>query len=109
MISISDLGFFGNIWVKQHSLPFKGDEGVEHVHKHDHVTLLVRGEVVVKTDQAEPKKFSAPTFIVIRKGVSHKFTADSDDVLYYCVFALRDVDGSVVEIYEGRHDPLSAT
>lgn len=32
-------------------------------------------------------------------------TALEDDTLYYCVFALRDVDGNVTDIYSGNNSP----
>ena len=103
-----ELGFFGNIWVRQHDLKKAGEFIDGHKHHFDHVSLLTSGRVMVEVDGHPPKEFVAPTFIVIRKEHNHKITALEDDTLWYCVFALRDVDGSPIEIYEGRHDPLSA-
>ena len=99
------MGFFGNIWVRQRTLnineSFNG-----HKHYFDHVTLLVRGTVLVEVEDRK-KQFTAPTFIIIRKNDEHKITALSDDVLYYCVYALRDLDGEVLEFYSEKHDPRS--
>lgn len=104
-----ELGYFGNIWVRQNVIKKTNDTLGGHKHNFDHVTLLVNGEVKIEIDGHEPKTFVAPTFIVIRKDYEHKITALTDDVLYYCVFALRNLDGEVIEnMYEEKHDPLSA-
>lgn len=101
-----ELGYFGNIWVRQNWLEkagFTNDGG--HTHHFDHVSLLAKGEVLVEVEGFPPKKFVAPTFIVIKKELKHRFIALQDDTLYYCVFALRDVDGNVTDIYSGDNSP----
>ncbi len=104
-----ELGFFGNIWVRQHILERAGETSPGHIHYFDHVTLLTKGSVRVEVEGKDPKEFTAPTFIVIRKDQMHNITALEDDVNYYCVFALRNIDGEVVEdIFGEQHDPLSA-
>lgn len=105
---IDDLGFFGNIWVRQIKLEKFGDQLDGHKHHFDHVSFLTKGSVSVEVDGKEPKVFKAPTFVIMKKELEHKVTALEDDIDWWCVFALRDLDGSVVEIYEGRHNPLSA-
>jgi len=102
-----DLGFVGNIWVRQNTMEAIGDTNGGHAHQHDHVTLLVKGSVEVQVGEYPAKTFIAPTFIVIRKGLHHKFTALEDETIYYCVFALRDIDGDPTEIIEDRHIPYS--
>ena len=104
-----ELGYFGNIWVRQNVLELAGEFHEGHEHKFDHVTLLVSGKVSVQIGEAEPKEFTAPTFIVIRKQHNHKITAMADGTVYYCVFALRDIDGEVMEIFGPHHDPDSAS
>lgn len=102
----SDLGYFGNIWVRQNNLRQAGDSLPGHEHYFDHVTLLVRGKVKVEIQGQEPKEFTAPTFIVMRKELAHKMTALEHNTIYYCVFALRDVNGEVVgDIFGEEHDP----
>jgi len=103
-----ELGFFGNIWVKQNVLELAGEAFDGHEHKFDHVTLLVSGKVSVQIKDNPPKEFTAPTFIVIRKEQQHKITALEDKTIYYCVYALRDLDGEVMEIFGEQHDPESA-
>lgn len=109
-MSSFELGYFGNIWVRQNVLETAGDSHDGHEHKFDHVTLLVSGKVKVEVEGHEPKEFTAPTFIVIRKEHMHKITAVEDGTVYYCVFALRNIDGEVVgDIYGEQHDPESAS
>lgn len=102
------LGYFGNIWVRSHHYPKAGmTNGGGHRHNFDHVTLLAKGSVRIKVDGYEAKEFHAPTFIVIKKEHRHHVTALEDDTLYYCVFAVRDVNGDVTDIYDGNHSPYS--
>jgi hypothetical protein len=93
-----DLGYFGNIWVRQNVLEHAGDATGGHIHLFDHVSLLATGTVEVQIDDNPPRQFTAPTFIVIKKERPHKFTAITDNVLWYCVFAIRDIDGEVTDI-----------
>jgi quercetin dioxygenase-like cupin family protein len=104
-----ELGYFGNIWVRQNILEKEGDSHLGHKHHFDHVTLLVKGKIKVEVKGNSEKEFTAPTFVVIRKELEHKITALTDDVLYYCIFALRNLDGDVAEIYGEEHNPLSAS
>lgn len=99
------LGVIGNVWVRQNVLTKAGTATQRHKHHFDHVSLLAKGEVRVEVDGFEPTVFKAPTFIVVKKDRSHKFTALTDDVLWYCVFALRDEDGGQTDMYDGRNSP----
>ena len=103
-----ELGYFGNIWVKQNVLELAGEAHDGHEHKFDHVTLLVSGKVRVELEGSDAKEFTAPTFIIIRKEHQHKITALADGTVYYCVFALRNIDGDVMDIFGPQHDPESA-
>jgi hypothetical protein len=91
-------------------LELAGETHGGHEHKFDHVTLLVSGKVCVEIEGHKPKEFTAPTFIVIRKEHQHKITAVEDGTVYYCVYALRNMDGKPIEdIYGEQHDPESAS
>jgi hypothetical protein len=104
---IDQMGYFGNIWVRSHTFAKVGDtNGGGHTHNFDHVTLLAVGSVLVEVEGYEPKEFHGPTFITIDKDHSHKFTALTDNVVYYCVFALRDLDGDVTNIVGDANSPL---
>jgi hypothetical protein len=109
------MGYFGNIWVRSHFFHKAGDSnGGGHVHHFDHVTLLAVGSVLVEVEGHEPKEFHAPTFIIIKKEHKHRFTALTDGVVYYCVYAFRDEDGQlrgedgrVLDIYENKNSPYN--
>jgi len=105
-LASTQLGYFGNIWVRQNLFETAGDTAQGHYHKFDHVSLLTSGTVRVEVEGFAPKEFTAPTFIVIKKEYSHKFTAVTDNVMWYCVFALRDIDGDVTDIYSGDNSPF---
>jgi hypothetical protein len=104
-VSRNTLGYFGNIWVRQNTLFKAGDFAQGHKHHFDHVSMLISGKVQVEVDGFEPTEFTAPTFIVIKKELQHKFTALEDNSAWFCVFALRDVDGNVTDIYSGDNSP----
>jgi hypothetical protein len=110
---VKELGYFGNIWVRQHKLEKMNDVAQGHVHHFDHVTMLASGKVRVDvkntiTKEERSKEFQGPTFMIIRKDYIHKITALTDNVQYYCVFALRDIDGDVTDVYSGNNDPYGA-
>jgi hypothetical protein len=103
---VNQMGYFGNIWVRSHYFEKAGHtNGGGHTHNFDHVTLLAVGSVLCEVEGDEPKQFDAPTFIVIDKDKKHKFTALTDGVVYYCVFAVRDLDGSVENIVDPSNIP----
>jgi hypothetical protein len=104
----TELGFFGNIWVRQNFLKNIGDSAPGHLHHFDHVSLLAAGKVLVEVEGCDPKEFTAPTFIVIKREHKHKFTALENKTIWYCVFALRDIDGEVADIYDGNNSPYGA-
>ena len=106
------MGYFGNVWVRQNILEKIGDtNGGGHKHKFDHVSLLTQGKVKVEIDGYPSKEFTAPTFIVVRKEHNHKFTALENDTIWYCIFALRDLDGEPIdELFDPEnHDPMCHT
>lgn len=103
-----EIGYFGNIWVRQNYFAKAGDVFPGHKHYFDHVSLLAKGRVMVEVEGHPPKEFVAPTFIVVKKEHNHKITALEDDTLWYCVFALRDIDGELTEFYDGRNSPYGA-
>lgn len=108
MNKMGELGYFGNIWVRQNVLENVGDKTVGHYHHFDHVSLLASGSVRVHVEGFEPKVFHAPTFIVIKKEHKHNFEALTENALWYCVFALRDEEGGVTDIYNGDNSPYGA-
>lgn len=90
------LGCYANVWVRQKIFTKVGEEIGGHKHKYDHLSILAKGEVQLRVGE-EIKVFKAPTFIVIPKDRVHNVTALTDDVLWYCVFAHRDINGEVFD------------
>lgn len=77
----------GGVYAKE-LIMLKAGGGVEqHVHKHDHLSLLACGRVSVTAD-GNQTVYTGPTGILIRAGVSHKIEALTDNVLWYCVHAI---------------------
>lgn len=105
MSMIEEHGFVGNIWVRQNYMQKAGDAVSGHMHYHDHVSLLVKGSVKVQINDEPPKEFFAPTFIVVRKEHRHQITALEDDTIWYCVFAMRDINGDVADIVDPANLP----
>jgi quercetin dioxygenase-like cupin family protein len=105
MAVVEEHGFVGNVWVRQNWLIKAGDTAGGHAHYHDHVSLLVKGSVEISVDDNAPKQFHAPTYIVIKKNHRHNIVALEDGTVFYCVFAMRDIDGNVVDIYQDANVP----
>lgn len=106
MSIIEEYGYVGNVWVRQNWLLNAGDTAGGHAHFHDHVSLLVKGAIAVSVNDGPAKEFRAPTFVVIKKQHRHTIVALEDDTVFYCVFALRDVDGEVVDICDVANMPI---
>jgi hypothetical protein len=104
-----ELGYFGNIWVKQHRALFAGAERPGHTHGFDHVTLLARGRVEVTVEGYPSKIFNAPTFIVIKKEYEHNFKALDADSLWYCVFALEKPEYDFEDMYAEKNNPIGGS
>ena len=103
------LGYYAGVWVKQNTIK-AGKTTLGHKHTKDHLSLLTQGTVSVQVEGlGEPKEFTAPTFIVIRKEHNHNFTAITD-ATWFCVFSVLDVDNIEPDdnIYNpATNDPLA--
>ena len=106
MRKTESLGYYGNIWIRQNVLEKAGEFYHGHTHDFDHISLLSCGKVLIEIEGKPPKEFTAPTFIIIRRDLEHKFTALADNSVWFCIHALRDIDGEVIEdLYSHEHDP----
>ena len=100
--------FVGNLYVSPQPMERKGDEIGGHTHYFDHVSFLVRGSVEVFVEGHEPKILVGPTFVIIRKHTRHRIVALEDNTEWYCVFAIRDLDGNTQDIVSEEVDPWFA-
>ena len=104
-IDVEALGYFGNIWVRAHHFAKAGDTHQGHTHTFDHVSFLTRGSVRVVVDGLTTD-YAATNFIVIDKDKEHSIQALEDQTEWWCVFAVRDINGEVTDIVNHhRHDP----
>lgn len=101
------LGCFGNVWIRQNFLANAGDVSIGHHHYFDHVTLLSQGKVRVDVDGQPGKEFTGPTFLMLKKDKKHNFVALTDNVVWFCVFALRDEDGGTTDHYNEDNSPYT--
>lgn len=105
-MSLADIGFFGNVWVKQGKFDLPGELHYGVKHHFNHIMILVSGTIDIEVEE-KTKRFTGPAFIVMRKEHEHRITSVSKDVVYYSIFALRDINGEIMDIYGPEHDPRS--
>lgn len=77
----------GGVYAKELVMLKAGSSVEQHIHKHDHLSLLACGRVSVTAD-GNQTVYTGPTAIIIRAGISHKIEALTDNVLWYCVHAI---------------------
>lgn len=99
------LGCFANVWIRQKHFKKRGMVIAGHKHNYDHLSILASGTVLVDADGVQTEH-TGPKFLVIRKDVVHTIQALSDNVVWYCVFAHRDIEGNVFD--PEINDPLQA-
>lgn len=78
-----------DIWVRAYSVSKAKTILAQHVHEHDHITLVSRGTVEAWQDGELLGEFKAPAVIKIPAGKKHAFTATTDDVVLCCLHNLR--------------------
>jgi quercetin dioxygenase-like cupin family protein len=92
-----DLGiqhhFSAGVYAKQMHLP-KGFTALSHSHAFDHLSLLAKGKVIVRTDKSVAT-YSAPFCITIEKNTHHSIEA-IDDTVWFCIHATEETDPTKV-------------
>lgn len=93
-----DLGikhyFSDGVYAKQMMLP-KGYFAISHAHNYDHLSILAKGKVIVKTDNGE-QVYEAPTCITIEKHLNHSITA-VEDAHWFCIHATKETNTDKVD------------
>ena len=89
-----------DIWVRAYSIAKAKTVISQHVHTHDHITLVSRGTVEAWQDGKWFGEFSAPAIIKILAGKKHAFHALTDDVALCCLHNLRGTGLESPEIKE---------
>lgn len=85
-----------NLFIKMMCFNGTGDKMKGHSHTYDHLTLLTNGKLRV-TIEGEVSEYEAPHMIYITKDKAHDLEALSDDTVAWCIHALRDIDGNLLE------------
>lgn len=97
MIEI-DLGikhhFSPGVYAKEMHL-LKGQFGISHRHKYDHISMLAQGAARVVVDGIETD-YAAPAFIMVRAGKEHQFIA-LDDITWFCIHATDETDVAAID------------
>lgn len=93
-----DLGtvhhFSSGVYAKEMHLP-KGFYAVSHAHAYDHMSILGKGVVEVKTDDWT-KVVSAPACLEVKAGVHHMITA-LEDATWFCIHATEETDPEKID------------
>jgi quercetin dioxygenase-like cupin family protein len=78
-----------DIWIRSYTLEKAKTVMSQHVHEHDHATVVSRGTVEAWQDGEILGQFIAPAVITIPAGKKHYFVALTDDVVLCCLHNLR--------------------
>jgi quercetin dioxygenase-like cupin family protein len=81
-----------DIWVRAYTVKKANTIMAQHVHVHDHITLVASGSVEVWQDGEFMGQFDAPSMITILAGKKHAFKATTDNVMLCCLHNLRGTD-----------------
>jgi len=92
-----------DIWVRAYTVPKSKTVISQHVHTHNHVTLVSRGTIECWQDGESIGVFTAPAIVTILAGKKHAFLALTDDVTLCCLHNLRGTGLASPEIKEVNH------
>jgi hypothetical protein len=92
----ASIGVVANLWSKQMHFKKAGDTEIGHSHTFDHLTLLAAGSLKVTVENISTN-FKAPQMIYIKTGKEHELVALEDNTVAYCIHALRDENGTILD------------
>lgn len=95
-IDASVFGFIGNLFVRKVYFPESGDYMEGHRHQFDHVTFVSQGAIRFRKGD-EIRDVVAPDFIEAPAQVVHDMIALKPNSCAWCVFAMRDSTGQVLD------------
>ncbi|MNY66218.1 hypothetical protein D3C86_2036040 [compost metagenome] len=79
---------------------FAGTVVGKHTHDYDHMSVLAKGSVVVKTTPPGgdwyKRVYNAPAYILIPAGVEHEIYAGTD-VVWYCTHVTDETDPTKID------------
>jgi hypothetical protein len=91
-----NIGTVQNVFVRQMFFTNIDDQEIGHKHPYNHMTLLAKGSLTVSVNGQETT-FVAPHMIYIEADTVHTLTAQSDNTVAYCVHALREETGDIID------------
>ena len=86
--------FGGGSYIKETLIP-RGASLGQHAHDHDHLSVLVRGSVILDVD-GEKEVVMAPRVLTIKANKKHGVTALQDSI-WLCVWATEETDPQKVD------------
>ena len=91
----------GDKFIRECSLPARGDFIRGHTHKYDHLTKVISGTAkIISTNtknEVEEHVIEAPGEMMVKAGVLHSLEALTGGVVIHCVFQHRDKHGNVTD------------
>ena len=97
-MSLDSLGiahfFGGGVYVKETRIP-ADMRLTQHVHAHDHLSILASGTVIVTVDGSKIE-LSAPACLTVVAGKSHEVVSITDAV-WYCIHASDETDSRNID------------
>jgi len=94
-LNVISHNFIGGVYAKECVID-DGFRVAQHVHKHDHMSILAEGCAVVWQDDTQETYF-APAIINIKAGVKHSVEAVNGSVTWLCIHATDETDESKVD------------
>ena len=89
-----------DIWVRAYAMEKAESYAGQHVHTHDHITIVSRGTVEAWKNSVFMGVYTAPAIIKIEAGKCHAFKSLTDDVVFCCIHNLRGTGLESPEIME---------
>lgn len=97
-MSLDNIGithhFGGGVYVKEARIP-ANMRLTQHIHGHDHLSVLVSGEVSVSVD-GTIKSYVAPAVLTIEAGKAHEVVCLTETV-WMCIHATDETDPAKVD------------
>ena len=86
--------FGGGVYSKEAHIP-QGLAMAQHMHKHDHLSILASGIAVVTVDGVS-SRITGPACLMIAAGKSHTVAAVTD-LVWFCIHATDETDPDKVD------------
>lgn len=93
---IVQINCVSNLFARMMYFENAGDIEQGHTHPFDHLTLLAKGKLRV-TINGQTTDFKAPQMIFVKAELKHELMALADGTVAYCIHALRDPSGDIID------------